>query len=398
MLYCIEKSECKGTLNSCEIMGLWYNDSEVFNEISTVDIKNIINNLEGRALMMNFLEYLLENGGSSIRYRIRREILNEDKTSEEMKVLQNEILGKPKIRKILNTQHEDGWIGRELHGGVAQGLDSSISYLLNSGIEKDSSLMRNTAQALLMNKTQVQPYRTTFKGGDALDLGGRGGNRAIRAGVLADLGEENNLIVQHELEIAISYLRDSLLYDSIDDFSVNNNKAIRYYKENARFPGSNHLNLLSATQKWRTIENIELVKKSILHCMKIMKGQNHDIMYKSGSHFVGPFNFKWSFVDFNIEEIYQDSYALVWWLRSLYKLSKIGVINDIPEFRKSYDYLYQLVISQDILNKQTEQSLKRFKDTLSIEENWRNKKSVFCDVIFYGIMILFNAGYDIKEI
>lgn len=143
---------------------------------------------------------------------------------------------------------------------------------------------------------------------------------------------------------------------------------------------------------------MELVKTSLSHCLTIVKNQNYHITFKTGNHFVGPFNFDWGLGDFNIEYINQDSYVLVWWLRSLYKLSKLGLIKEIPEFKKAYDYLYQLVVSKDILNKQNEKSLKRFKDILSIEDGWKNEKNVFCDIFFYGINILYNAGYDIKGI
>lgn len=50
--------------------------------------------------MGNLLEFLLENGGCSIRYRIKREILKEDKTSNEMVALHNEIMNRPRVRKI----------------------------------------------------------------------------------------------------------------------------------------------------------------------------------------------------------------------------------------------------------------------------------------------------------
>ena len=348
--------------------------------------------------MGNLLEFLLENGGCSIKYRIRRDILHEDKTSDNMKALQNEILCRPKIRKILAAQHDDGWIGEELHGGYVKGLDSSVWYLLISGVERDSAPMKKVVHALLAEKKNELPYKTTFPGGDAMDADGRGGNKAVRAGVLADLGEENNQYVQSELNTAISYLKDALLYNTIDDFSVTNKRGIRYYKKNAHFPGSNHLNLLSAAQSWRSAENMELVKTSLSHCMKIMKNHDHNIMFKSGTHFVGPFNFNWNFADFHIKDINQDLYAFVWWLRNLYRLSRLGVVREIPEFRKAYDYLYHLVISKDILNKQSDKSLKRFKDILSIEDNWRNENSIFCDVFFYGVIILHYAGYDIKGI
>jgi len=124
--------------------------------------------------MENILELLLENGGSSIRYRTKREILHEDKTSSDMVALQNDIMNSPKVRKILAAQHDDGWIGIELHGGAPQALDSSVACLLSRGIERDSEPMKKVVKALLADETQEKPYRTIFHGEDALDKGGRG--------------------------------------------------------------------------------------------------------------------------------------------------------------------------------------------------------------------------------
>lgn len=347
--------------------------------------------------MESLLTYLLEHGGCSIQYRIKREIMNIDSSSSELMNLQEQILNKPKVKKVLDKRQPEGWIGDELHGSRGKALDSSVSFLLDNGIEKDSALMKDVICAILDEKEEV-PYRTTFKGGDALDIGGRGGNKAVKAGILAELGEENNSLVQKEVRISLYYLRDSLKYETIDDFSFVNKKGTRYYKEDAHFPGSNHLHLLSATQSWRNDENIEMVKKSITHCFKIMQEYSKGIMFKSNSHFVGAFNFNWGLWKFNIKDIEQDSYALVWWLRNLYKLSKIGIINEIPELKRAYDYLWELVLSQDIVSKQNDASLKRFKDILATEENWRKSERVFCDVMFYGVMILFYAGYDVEKI
>ena len=79
-------------------------------------------------------------------------------------------------------------------------------------------------------------------------------------------------------------------------------------------------------------------------------------------------------------------------------MSKIGVIQEVVNLKKSYDYLYELVKSKELLYKQSEASLKRFKDILSVENNWRKKESIYCDVMFYGVMILYNAGYDIERL
>ena len=347
--------------------------------------------------MGNILSFLLEYGGCSIQYRIKRKIMNVDPSSSELQNLQKQILNKPKVIKILEKRQVDGWIGNELHGGRGKGLDSSVSFLIDNGVERDSKIMRDVITALLSENKDVS-YRITFKGGEALDIGGRGGNRAVKAGILADLGEEDNAFVQNEMEISLCYLRDSLKYNSINDFSEVNKKGVRYYKKDAHFPGANHLNLLSATNSWRSAENVEMVKTSMTHCFNIMQEHSHNITFKADTHFVGPFNFNWNLAEFNISKTEEDSYALVWWLRNLNKMSKIGVIQEVVNLKKSYDYLYELVKSKDLLYKQSEASLKRFKDILSVENSWRKKESIYCDVMFYGVMILYNAGYDVESL
>lgn len=88
----------------------------------------------------------------------------------------------------------------------------------------------------------------------------------------------------------------------------------------------------------------------------------------------------------------------MWWLRTLYNISKIGIVKDVPELKQAYDYLLKLVETGDILNKQTEMSLKRFKHILAIENSWRKQESIYCDVMFYALITLFNAGYEVGNI
>ena len=63
---------------------------------------------------MLILDFLLENGGSSVKYRTKRDILKDDIHSDEMQFIQKEILCKYQVRKLLDNQHEDSWIGNEL--------------------------------------------------------------------------------------------------------------------------------------------------------------------------------------------------------------------------------------------------------------------------------------------
>lgn len=260
-------------------------------------------------------------------------------------------------------------------------------------MEKNNTSLQRVIDAIFSNNPD-KPYRDTFRGGDALDKGGRGGNEAIKAEVLSNLGAEDNDIIQNQISIALRYLKDSLSYKTVDDFSLTNSKGERYYTPDAHLPGANHLKLLNDTLCWRTPENFELLKKSLCHCFNLMEDAEY-ITFKAGTHFVGPFNINWQLHRFNISHIHDDSYALVWWLRNLYRFSNLGVIRDVPQLVSSYDYLDTLFTSQDIVNLQTEKSLNRFKDILSVETPWRYPENTYCDIMFYCAVILHNVGYDI---
>ncbi len=345
---------------------------------------------------MNIIDYLIENGGCSIKYRTMRDILGYDINSGTLLSLQTEILNKHWVKKLFANQHPDGWIGKELHGGRVSGLDSSVMYLLSQGVEKSNPTLQRVVDAILSDSAD-KPYRDTFRGGDALDMGGRGGNEAIKAEVLSNLGAEDNDIVQNQINIALRYLKDSLSYKTVDDFSLVNKKGERYYTPDAHLPGANHLKILNDTDCWRTLENHEILKKSLCHCFNLMEDAEY-ITFKAGTHFVGPFNVNWQLHRFNISRINDDSYALVWWLRNLYRFSNLGMIQDVPQLNAAYDYLYTLFTTVDVVNLQTEKSLGRFKDILSVETSWRNPKTAYCDIMFYCAVVLHNAGYDICKL
>lgn len=95
------------------------------------------------------IAFLLEHGDSSIQYRIRREILHESPSNKELLHLQKKILEKSKVKKIIACRQSDGWIGNELHGGPGKGLDSSVSFLLNYGVERECALMKDVVKVLL---------------------------------------------------------------------------------------------------------------------------------------------------------------------------------------------------------------------------------------------------------
>lgn len=54
------------------------------------------------------IEFLLENAGVSIKYRVKKEILNVSVENDEMQKLQAEILNLPRVKKAFAVQKKMG--------------------------------------------------------------------------------------------------------------------------------------------------------------------------------------------------------------------------------------------------------------------------------------------------
>lgn len=121
------------------------------------------------------IDFLLHNACAGIRYRLRRELLGEPADSAAMTALQEEVQAQPNVQRLLARRHADGWLGKELHGG--EGLDGSVDALLRAGVERTSPILQNVIPAVL-HPSPDPAYRTTFRGGAALDDSGLGGDRS----------------------------------------------------------------------------------------------------------------------------------------------------------------------------------------------------------------------------
>ena len=278
------------------------------------------------------IDFLLEYGCPSIKYLVQRDFLNFDRNSADMRSLQADILNQPNIKKLLSFQADDGWLGTELHGNT--GTDSLLTALLNSGVEPDNQSIQRAAATLLDPQVATQ-HKCYFHGGDALDLDGRGGNRAVVAKILAQVGfPEDTQILNEEISLAWKHLSVSTAYNSVDDFTIKS-KNKRYYKPHALFPGANHIELLSLTNSWQTAENLETAKTSVTHCYNLMRDFSEYITFKKpsvyGGGFVGPFNYDWqSLTPLTTAEILaivnnEYSYRFAFWIRNITNTSKWAI-------------------------------------------------------------------------
>ena len=195
------------------------------------------------------IDFLLENAGVSIKYRVKREILNIPIESDEMLALQAEILNLPRVKKAFAIQREDGFIGSVIHGVYFDGFDSTVNLLKRYGVEITNSNMQKAKECLMNWKEYERDH--FYKAGNAMDEHGRGGFRAILADTLVELGADESIPhIQEQMNNALNAFRGALSYTCVDDFSKKatmKGVPCRYYIKGATFPASNHISILEKT-------------------------------------------------------------------------------------------------------------------------------------------------------
>ncbi len=337
------------------------------------------------------IEFLLENAGASIKYRVKKEILKVPVESEEMQKLQADILKLPRVKKAFAIQREDGFIGSVIHGAYFDGFDSTVNLLKRYGVEITNPNMQRAKECLLNWKDYEKDH--FYKAGNAMDEHGRGGFRAILADILVELGaDESAPQIQEQISNALNAFRGALNYTCVDDFSKKatmKGVPCRYYIKGSTFPASNHISILEKTFSWRTSENLAMVEKSYWHCKEIMKNYNDGIIYVNCGYFVGPFNYNWNKAPrvITMQDFDACPIEFAWFMRGLSAVSNSNPIfnDDNPYFAKS---LEKMIEPENILETVTDEQLRLFKKYAAIEPSWRKKESIACDLYFPILLAL----------
>ena len=330
------------------------------------------------------IDFLLDKACDSIRYLVKRDLLGVPADSAEMTAIEEKIIAQPNVRKILAAQCEDGWFGHELHG--IDGLDHLIGELLNAGVEKEHPAIQKAIRALITPEVASQ-HKNRFRGGEALDEGGRGGNRAVTAQILSWVHySEDYPLMAEQIELSLDHTTAAINYNSVDDFTKTAGGK-RFYRENARFPGANHIAMLAATESWRTDENVRAVKSACAHCYELMRNVDEYITFKKpekfGGGFVGPFNYNWQaltpMTEEHLTDIINGSYNFGF---AFFLGSVTGVPDFMPRPTVTYGLLADILRRGNVDELIPEPAYRAFRQVMGKEPTLRRKYAKKCDLTY----------------
>ncbi len=354
------------------------------------------------------IDYLLENAGDVIKYRLRKEILKDLSKTEEETLLEK-ILQTPYYKLVESYVKPNGYIGIGMHSGdkfketPLQDGEVAARLLSNYAIPKESPIIRNFISAL-RNKDVIEdefsycnPEITRFEN-RFLGLNNGGGLMVLiyACQVLLGYGDDNE--VKPFVEVSYRAFERILQINSLEDITIYDPKSKKkynypYIEQDEYFPCQYHLETLAYTNSWRSKESIDTMTDAMNHLCKIMKDDNN-MHVKIGSRYYAPL---WAYVrpfkPFTTKATFDVALR-----KTLTHLAMVGGTK-IDVVKQSADIIKEALANDGILRVEFEGQYqkKRFKDNMkfpgpyseiSLEANHKTDTAVWCELTFWAVQLL----------
>lgn len=364
-------------------------------------------------IMNKSINFLLENAGPVIQYRLRKEILK-DLTKNEEENLLEQIYQLPHFKLVESYVKPNGyigsgmhswdnWKGQVLHETPLQDGEAAARLLSYYAIPKTHPIIEGYVKALRNEDilkeefSYIPPEIPRFKN-RYLGLNNGGGLMVLIYTCQALMGcgddEEVKPFVETSYKAFESLLHINRLED-ITTFNPNLKKKYNcpYIEQDVYFPCQYHLETLAHTESWRNEKSIKEIVKAINYHDKIMKDNNR-MAIKIGSKYYGPL---WAYVA-PFKAFEANKVGDVTQRKTLTHLAMVGG-NGIDVVRKSADAVKEALEKDGILRLNFESSYqkRRFKEGLkypgpytemALESDYKKDTAIWCDLTFWAVQLL----------
>lgn len=366
------------------------------------------------------IDFLLENAGPVIQYRLRKEILrNLAKTEEE--TLLEEIYQLPNFKLLLgyikpdgyigNGAHSwDNWRGEILHETPLQDGEAATRLLSYYAIPKTHPAIVNFVAAMRNEDTLQKEFSYIPPESARHEKRFRG----IRSGfslmlliytMQAMLGYGDDDAVKPFQNIALEVFQSFLQLKSLNQITKERQSKGKYHfpymEETASFPCQYHLETLAYTNAWRTPENITLLANALNHYNAILHGSNQ-IHVKIDSRYYVPFPLNMS--NSPIRPFRADLVDSITYRRLLTEIAMLGVGESVRVIRDSITGIKDAIGNDGILTMRFDlPHNKRYSPKnieyptpyvdVRLEPDYKRKYALECDLTFWAVQFLHLCGY-----
>lgn len=365
------------------------------------------------------IDFLLENAGPVIQYRLRKEILGNLKEPEEKKLLE-QIYQTPHFKLLQSyikpngyigsgAHSWDNWRGVVLHETSLQDGEAAARLLSYFGIPKTHPIVVDFVAAMRDEETLQKEF--SYIPPEAVRYENR--FRGISSGfclmiliytMQAMLGYGDDGYVRPFQNIALEAFKSILPLSSLNEITkIRQSKAkcnYPYLEENASFPCQYHLETLAYTNAWRTPENIMLMADALNHYNTILHGTN-PIHVKIGSTYYVPFPLNMS--NSPIRPFRADLIDSLTYRRLLTEIAMLGVGERVGVIKDSIRGIEEALTSDGILKMRFDlPHNKRYSPKnleyptpyadVRLEPNYKRKYALECDLTFWAVQFLHLCG------
>lgn len=357
------------------------------------------------------IEFLLNNAGPVIQYRLRKEIIGGDPL--ENKQFLDEIYELPYFKQVLQYVKPDGyigsgmhswdnWRGRVLHETPLQDGETAARLLSYYAIPKDHPVVKNFVKAMRSEEIikqefsyippEIERYNNRFIGiynGNCL------GALLYTMQAMLGYGDDHDDLTAFQ-QIALKGFERILQMSSLDEIlkkrkGVEKKYKLPFIESDEYFPNVYTLEMLAYTKNWRTKENIRMLADSFNHINKIMKPDNQ-MHVKIKSRYYAP-----CFALVTPIRAFDPNYInTITYRRILTEIAMLGVGTCVDVIKESLEAVSAATDKEGRLKMNLEQPHNKRYSPLNIEyptpyvdvrleKNYKNGPGPDCDLTFWAV-------------
>lgn len=361
------------------------------------------------------IDFLLENAGPVIQYRLRKDILQHISISEEEKLLE-QIYQLPYFQLVQSYVKPNGyigsgmhswdnWRGEVLHNTPLQDGENAARLLSMYGIPQNHSMIKNFVGALrnveVLRKEfsyippEIPRFENRFEG-----LNNGNSLMAIIYTMQAMLGYGDDYEDSKEFQqISFKGFQRILEISSLDEITKYNEHSKKkynypYIEADEYFPDVYTLEMLAYTRSWRSKENIDMLAQALNRINSIMKPENN-MQVRIGGKYYGPcFAFVRPLRAFDANLI-----DVITYRRILSEIAMLGVGENVDIICQSVKNVKEAIDKDGILRMNFDiphnkrYSPKRIEYTgpytdVRLEADYNKKNALLCDLTFWAVEFL----------
>ena len=225
-------------------------------------------------------DFLIKYANPSIKYRVKREVLNESVSADEKEYLHQQVMREPIIQSIVSCQKDNGWLGNGFHGpnknaGLYENQEVGTKYLGEKLIYKETDVLKKAMNAFITTELTDPCYRTKGKYFDEFRYAANGQN-LIRCACIARAGYDNVIDIKPQIQLSLDSFKRVLEVDSILDVTrvkkiAGKNRLV--FNDYEKWPCYYHLDILAHTNSWKSDSNIKMLADAINKLMRTDRPQ-----------------------------------------------------------------------------------------------------------------------------